>query len=115
MKKYNYLAAVKECVKGYAENEIELSEYSNKQNLIGFLEKKLANNDNITGNASGSYTYSQYDAEENLCHNFDLLIEAIKALYANDIILKGAEACDVLIRMYLLPKAIEEVVNEIYK
>lgn len=51
----------------------------------------------MTGNASGSYTFSTWEAEENICHNLDLL----------------AEACDVTIRCYLLGQAIAEALEEI--
>lgn len=30
----------------------------------------------VTGNGSGSYTCDAYEAEENLCHNLDLLKDA---------------------------------------
>ena len=35
-------------------------------------------NDSVTGNASGSYTFNSYRAEEYICHNWDLLVEAIR-------------------------------------
>ena len=33
--------------------------------------------DSVTGNASGSYTFSSYDAEQNIAGNWDLLGEAM--------------------------------------
>lgn len=30
-------------------------------------------NDSVTGNASGSYTFNTYKAEEYICHNLELL------------------------------------------
>lgn len=70
--------------------------------------------DHVTGNASGSYTFSTWEAEEYLAHNWDLLEEAC-AMFGADMgeeIKKGAESADVLIRCYLLPAAIDEVLPE---
>lgn len=70
--------------------------------------------DTITGNASGSYTMSKSDAEQHLAGNFDLLAEAVEELQNNDasILSKGAESCDVLVRLYLLSEAVSKVVND---
>jgi hypothetical protein len=68
----------------------------------------------VTGNASGSYTFSTWQAEENLCHNLDLLGEALKEFGDGaDFLEKGAEACDVTIRCYLLGQAISEALDEV--
>ena len=69
----------------------------------------------MTGNASGSYTFTTWRAEENLCHNMDLLDEAC-AEFGEDVgdaVKKGAEFCDVTIRCYLLNLCINEVVKDI--
>lgn len=70
--------------------------------------------DFVTGNASGSYTMSKIDAEQHLLGNFDLLAKAVKELQNNDasLLSRGPEACDVLIRLYLLPEAVDKVVND---
>lgn len=118
MKTYNYFEAVKEDVKSYIENEIdiekELSEAGDVDNLKDNLCDDLFCNDSVTGNASGSYTFNTWQAEENLCHNMDLLQEALKAFGCGvDYLEKGAEACDVTIRCYLLSSAISEVIDEL--
>lgn len=53
----------------------------------------------ITGNDCGPYTCNAWQAEENLCHNLDLLNAACIDF---DVIpdLSNPEACDVLIREY---------------
>ena len=53
----------------------------------------------ITGSDIGSYTCNRWQAEENLCHNMDLLEAACRDF---DVIpdLNNPEACDVLIREY---------------
>lgn len=70
--------------------------------------------DSITGNGSGSYTMNKLQAEKCLIGNFDLLAEAVEEFENNDasILAKGAEACDVLVRLYLLPQAVDKVVND---
>ena len=70
--------------------------------------------DSVTGNASGSYTFSAWEAEENLCHNMDLLFEALEQFGCDISYLeKGAEACDVTIRCYLLGQALSEALEEL--
>lgn len=68
--------------------------------------------DSITGNASGSYTFSTWQAEENLCHNMDLLKEACEE-FGSEPDLENPEACDVTIRCYLLGQALEEALKDL--
>lgn len=68
----------------------------------------------MTGNGSGSYTFNTWVAEENICHNMELLGEACEEFGdAGQILNKGAEACDVIIRCYLLAPAIAAVLDEL--
>lgn len=118
MTTYNYFEAVKEDVKNYIENEIDiekaLSEAGDIDNLKDNLYDDLFCNDSVTGNASGSYTFNTWQAEENLCHNMDLLKEALEEFGCGiEYLEKGAEACDVTIRCYLLASAISEVIDEL--
>ena len=118
MKTYDYFEAVKEDVKNYIENEIDiekaLSEAGDIDNLKDNLYDDLFCNDSVTGNASGSYTFNTWQAEENLCHNMDLLKEALEGFGCGiEYLEKGAEACDVTIRCYLLSSAISEVIDEL--
>jgi hypothetical protein len=70
--------------------------------------------DSVTGNASGSYTFNTWQAEENLCHNYDLLDEALNEFGCSNenILEKGAEWCDVTIRCYLLGQMVSEFIEE---
>lgn len=114
MSNYNYREAVKEDVLEYIKNEIDFADYETIEELSEKLNEDLFTEDSVTGNASGSYTFSTYEAEENLCHNLDLLAEAIEEFGGNTDILKdGAEACDVTIRCYLLGEAISAALEEI--
>lgn len=112
---YNYLENVKEDVKNYIEeNEIEITK-ENRDEIEQQLYDDLFIEDSVTGNASGSYTFSTYEAEQNLVGNFDLLKEACEEFCCTgiDFLEKGAEWADVTIRCYLLGQAINEVLNEI--
>lgn len=115
MKNYDYLENVKEDVRNYIEeNEIVVTS-SNREEVEQELNDTLFVNDSVTGNASGSYTFSTWQAEENLCHNVELLAEALTEFGYNGLsyLKNGAEACDVAIRCYLLRQAISEVLDEI--
>ena len=115
MSKYNYYEAVSDDIREYInENGIKVTS-DNKEDMYQQLYDDLFVSDSVTGNASGSYTFSTYQAEENLCHNLGLLGEALNefgcsASYLQD---KGAEACDVTIRCYLLSQCLTDVLDEL--
>ena len=105
--KYNYYESMKEDIREYLEGTDERD--FNKLYDEMFLE------DSITGNASGSYTFNTYEAEENICHNQNLLQEALAEFGENynEALEKGAEHCDVTIRCYLLGQVLTEVLEEL--
>ena len=111
---YNYKEAVKEDVAEYLNGEINLSEWT-PESLEEYLNETLWLEDSVTGNASGSYTFNAWEAEENLCHNLGLLADALDEFgESGDYLLReGAEAADVTIRCYLLAEAIAETISEI--
>lgn len=120
---YNYLDALVDDITDAIDSHDIDFEWSNfideDDNLdadyaIDSLNDACWDADTITGNSSGSYTMSKQQAEQHLLGNFDLLAEAVNELQNNDasILAKGAEACDVLIRLYLLPQAVDKVVND---
>lgn len=109
METYNYLENIKQDIKEYLKE--------NNERNYEILYDELFLSDAVTGNASGSYTFSTYQAEQNLCHNLDLLKEALEEFGCNygQALEKGAEFCDVTIRCYLLPFALSEVLEELKK
>jgi len=114
MEKYNYLENVKEDVRNYIKENAIIVTSENREEVEQELNDTLFVEDSVTGNASGSYTFSTWQAEENLCHNIELLQEALTGFGCDTSYLeKGAEACDVTIRCYLLGQAISEVLDEI--
>lgn len=109
---YDYLENVKEDVKSYIDENIDLKDFTQEE-LEEKLNEDLWTEDSVTGNGSGSYTFSTWQAEENLCHNMDLLQEALQEYGCGiEYLEQGAEACDVTIRCYLLGRAISEVLEE---
>ena len=78
------------------------------------MNKVLWAEDSVTGNASGSYYCNTWRSADALAHNWDILQEALEN-FGDDSnpIEKGEEWCDVIIRCYLLPTAIAEVLDEI--
>ena len=115
---YNYHEQVKADVMEYITDNYtteEIKEHlENRNEWEQELNDDMWTEDSVTGNGSGSYTFNTYQAEENLCHNMDLLEEALSE-FGCDIsyLQKGAEACDVTIRCYLLSVSIYEVLNEL--
>lgn len=116
MEKYDYLSAVESDVREYIENNVNFHDYSDLDEMKEDLNEKLFVEDSVTGNASGSYTFNTWKAEEYLCHNLDLLAEANEEFGgSSDILSDGAEMCDVTIRCYLLGQAIENVVPDMWQ
>ena len=116
MEKYDYYKNVREDVKQRLNEWLDfnrINDYSDIDEVISAVYDDFFNSDSITGNGSGSYTFNSWAAEENLCHNMDLLKEALDELGGefNDYI-DSAEACDVTIRCYVLGQLVGEVVKE---
>lgn len=115
MTTYNYYDAMENDIREYIENECDLMDYNDMDSAFDTLYDALWITDSVTGNASGSYTFSTYEAEENLCHNMDLLIEACHdfGVSFGDVVEHGAEYCDVTIRCYLLAGVLWDILNEL--
>ena len=116
MEKYDYYKNVREDVKQCLNEWLDfdrINDYSDIDEVISAVYDDFFNSDSVTGNGSGSYTFNSWAAEENLCHNMDLLKEALNEFGGelNDYI-DSAEACDVTIRCYVLGQLVGEVVKE---
>lgn len=119
MERYDYLEQVTSDVKDaiyerYDVNELAV-ELEDRESFEEDLNERLWCDDSVTGNASGSYYCNAWKAEEALCHNLDLLGEALSEFGCKPDYMaeNGAEACDVTIRCYLLPQAISAALDEI--
>lgn len=115
MSTYNYYENMKSDILDAIEDCHDLTEYDSMDDAYNSLHDDLWIYDGVTGNASGSYTFSTYTAEENLCHNMDLLVDACDEFGQSicDAIERGAEHCDVTIRCYLLCSVLSEVLDEL--
>lgn len=113
--RYDYQEAVTDDIRDYfAENEIHLKDYADRDELFEQVRDRLWTCDSVTGNASGSYFCNAWKAEECICHNLDLLTEALNELGGDLTLLEnGAETCDVLIRCYLLDQCLNDVIDEL--
>ena len=110
MERYDYRKALRE----------DILEYFREHDITGFVSERERElmydrmwvDDSVTGNASGSYTFSTWQAEENICHNFDLIDELQHEWGKSDRGLDNAEYWDVSIRCYLLGQVLDEVISE---
>lgn len=119
--KYNYLENIKADVLEYIKENYGEENFANLDYDELYDEMWIA--DSVTGNASGSYTFNTWEAEENICHNMDLLVDALEEFGyltidgLNEVIRKiksnGAEWCDVTIRCYLLGSCLQDVLEEL--
>lgn len=115
---YNYHANVKNDILSVIADRDIVVTTDNKEDIFEALYDDLFIDDSVTGNGSGSYTFNAYEAEENLCHNTELLREACEEFGGNlgEWFERGAEYCDVSIRCYLLSEclfnALEELAEE---
>ena len=116
MEIYDYREHVLEDVREYISNNYSREELKSMADNLDELEE-IFNDimwtaDSVTGNGSGSYTFNAWEAEENLCHNLDLVQEIDIDFGGLD--LTSPESCDVSIRCYYLRECINEVLNEDY-
>lgn len=116
MEKYDYFKSVKEDVKKCLDDWFDfknVEDYSDIDEVVDDVYNDFLNSDSITGHGSGSYTFSSWKAEENLCHNKDLLKEAL-VRFGGDYhyYVDCSEVCDVIIRCYVLGQVIDEIVKE---
>lgn len=116
---YNYIEAMKKDIKTYLEDECEYR-YSDldRDELEQELYDDLFIDDNVTGNASGSYTFCRNTAKEYVIDNMELCKEALDEFcvdantVADKFLSEDWEYFDVTIRCYLLGSAIAEVLDE---
>lgn len=107
-----------EDIKDYIKNEIELTDYADRDELEQYLHDELWANDSVTGNASGSYYCNSWSAKESVLANMEEFGEAVKEFctdaetVGNWFINEEWETMDVTIRCYLLGEIIGEVLDD---
>lgn len=103
----------------YINNEINLTDYEDKDDLQESLHDDLWAEDSVTGNGSGSYTLCRETVKGYVLDNMDLCIESLKEFcveaetVAEKFLSEDWKYFDVTIRCYLLGQAISEVLEEI--
>lgn len=119
--RYDYREAMTEDIKNAIEEYEEyegkkITEmYSDQYEAYSDLYHMFWWDDSVTGNPSGSYTCSSWQAEDCLSHDFSLLAEAIEETNSDiEVIERGAETCDVVIRCYLLSEVLTDVLDELF-
>jgi len=117
MEKYDYYEEVKkDAIEYIKDNDIIVSEDNIDDFRDGSLYDAMFVSDSVTGNGSGSYTFSTWKAEEYICHNLDLFAEAMEDFGYTDIPLDkvcSAEYIDVTIRCYILSQVLDNVLEEL--
>ena len=112
---YNYLENVTADAKQAILENLNNWNFTDREELEEIANYNLWVDDSVTGNASGSYTFSTWQAEENLCYNMGELEEACDefGLDIGETVKQGAEYCGVTIRCYLLGQAISAAIDKL--
>ena len=118
--KYNYIEALKNDIRQYMEDNESYLNYTDREDLDEQLNEQLWTADSVTGNASGSYTFSRADAKAYVMDNMPLAVDAFREFdqiekFADYIANEEYEAIDVTIRCFLLGQVIADVLEEDYK
>ena len=116
---YDYREAMAEDIRAYiVENDIDVTT-ENREEVENNLQEELWVTDGITGNASGSYTFSRRMAQEYVMDNIDILDEACSdfgteySTIGEKFLAEDWEWMDVTIRCYLLYSVLAEVLDEL--
>lgn len=115
---YNYLEELKSDIKNYInEAASDYMDCEDMDELRDSLYDNLWDEDSVTGNGSGSYTFNREKAKEYVSDNMDLMVEAYKEYDSIESLVDDLEALDfetidVTIRCYLLSPALDEVLED---
>jgi len=114
MERYDYERAVKNDIRQYLEENWEKGKRITDDDRIT-LHDDMFVDDSVTGNGSGSYTFNRNTAEEYVCHNLDLLGDALDEFCVDGVTLRkkmDGEWADVIIRCMMLGRVEGEVFDE---
>lgn len=120
---YDYRKEMENDIKQYLEDneyKYNFEDYDSSDDFAQELYDNLWCEDSITGNASGSYTFSNNDAEDYVKDNLDLLKEAVEGFCCKDefcdrFFNSDFEWMDVAIRCYLLGEMCTTVAEELFE
>lgn len=119
----NYVNLIKDDIKEYYMDEVKqmLKDTNNNRVVVGNkLYEEFINDDSITGNLSGSYTFNTEEAKNIVLSNIDEVVDAYKKFYdepdkelGNVLINNDWEKADVIARCAYLYDAINELLNDL--
>ena len=99
-------------------DDYNINTYEDREEAEQGLYDEMWCDDNITGNGSGSYTFSRETAKEYVLDNMEICIESLKEFCIDSetieqkFLSEDWEYFDVTIRCYLLGRAIVEVLDD---
>lgn len=113
MERYDYYEVIKDDLKTFISDNYNLEDFKDTDDAYQEIYDNAFISDSVTGNGSGSYFCNTWKSEEAICHNLDLLGEALQE-FGDDasLLQRGAEACDVTIRCYLVGQLLSEVLDK---
>ena len=117
MKNFNYLQAVTDDVIDYIRENINATDFENREELAERLNDDLWIEDSVTGNASGSYTFNSHKAKEFVFADPDTVSEALREFcveadeIADRFLSMNWEYFDVTARCFCLGSAIESALD----
>lgn len=119
---YNYYRAMKEDVKEMIRTYDACGgfcEIDSIDELADWIQETAWDDDSVTGNASGSYTFSRVEAKANVLDNMDLLLEMAESFgetaeqIGQHFLNEDWEYFDVSIRCYILGDVAYSVAAEV--
>ena len=121
MEKYNYLENVTADAKQAILENLNDWNFSDREGLEEIAHDELWADDNVTGNASGSYTFNREAAKEYVTRSddgMDTLRDAVREFDCEHeaftaFMEENWEYFDVTIRCYLLGQAISAAIDEL--
>lgn len=114
---YNYREAVTADIIDYIRDNITTADFTDREDFTEWLHDDLWTADNVTGNASGSYTFNSYKAKEYIFSDPDTVAEALREFcveaeaIAEHFLNTDWEYFDVTTRCYLLGECIESALD----
>ena len=114
IERYDYEEAVRNDINDYLDRNWKKGKPITEDDRMQLYEDMFVD-DGVTGNGSGTYTFSTAQAEENVCRNLELLGEAMDDYGVDGDTLRDkmcGEWADVMIRCYLLKRLSDEAFDE---
>ena len=114
MEIYDYKEAMRKDIRQYLEENWEEGKRIEDKDRDTLYDDMFVD-DGVTGNGSGSYTFDSFKAEEYVCHNLNLLGEALDEFCVDGNTLREkltGEWADVTIRCMVLGQVMDEIFDE---